>query len=109
MSVLFLVAAGVQWNDPDPAFWISIYLIPALLSAAEALRWIKNQSMTMLRSIVWPILAVVSLIYGLNLFHGLTPEWYNDEATRESGGLFLITIHGLISYWSVRKAGPGGE
>jgi len=28
--VLFVVSAGLQYNDPDPAFWILIYLFGAL-------------------------------------------------------------------------------
>tara|TARA_B100001939_G_C16947617_1_gene620990 strand:+ start:14637 stop:14969 length:333 start_codon:yes stop_codon:yes gene_type:complete len=110
MAILFLVAAVLQGNDPDPGFWISIYLIPAILSAAEAWRWLKNRSMLILRSIIWPLLSIVCLLYGFSLFQGLEAEWYNDEVTRESGGLFLIAIHSVISYWSVRnQAGITGN
>ncbi|MBU42252.1 MAG: hypothetical protein CMN76_03450 [Spirochaetaceae bacterium] len=101
MGILFIVAAAVQWNDPDPTFWISIYGIAALLSIGEVF-WLSRKSMVRIRSLLWPLLAIAALIYGLSLFHGLEGEWYNDEVTRESGGLFLITLHGLISYWAVR-------
>ena len=33
---LFVVAAAVQWNDPDPLLWIMGYLLAAILSAGLA-------------------------------------------------------------------------
>ncbi|WP_395805537.1 transmembrane 220 family protein [Daejeonella sp.] len=30
--LLFIVSAGLQYNDPDPYLWITIYLIGALIS-----------------------------------------------------------------------------
>ena len=47
------------------------------------------------------MLALATLLYGISLFHGLGPEWYNDEVTRESGGLFIIALHSAIAFWSL--------
>ena len=30
-SILFLVSAGLQYNDPDPYIWVPIYLFVAIL------------------------------------------------------------------------------
>ena len=30
-SILFLVSAGLQYNDPDPYIWVPIYLFGAIL------------------------------------------------------------------------------
>ena len=29
-AVLFLISAGLQWNDPDPYLWIPLYLLSVL-------------------------------------------------------------------------------
>ncbi|MCB1137775.1 MAG: transmembrane 220 family protein [Leptospiraceae bacterium] len=101
LTFLFLVAAALQWNDPDPAVWIAFYSMPALLSLAEIFLWIPQQSFLNGRKLLWPMLALATLLYGISLFHGLGPEWYNDEVTRESGGLFIIALHSAIAFWSL--------
>ncbi|MEQ8352114.1 MAG: transmembrane 220 family protein [Leptospiraceae bacterium] len=104
LSLLLTVAAVLQWNDPDPFFWMSMYLIPAALSAGEAYRWLNERIFLRFRSVIWPVICLATLFYGLSQFPGLKPQWYNDEVIRESGGLFLIALHALISYWSVRNS-----
>ena len=42
-AVIFLISAGLQFNDPDPALWISIYGYGALacaLAVAKKDNWI---------------------------------------------------------------------
>ena len=42
MALLFLFGAAVQYNDPDPLLWMTIYLAAAVactLAAAGRLRW----------------------------------------------------------------------
>ena len=36
MAGVFLASAAVQWNDPDPAYWIALYGVAALLAARAA-------------------------------------------------------------------------
>ena len=36
-AVLFLLAALLQWNDPDPAIWMAGYGLAAALSALAAI------------------------------------------------------------------------
>jgi hypothetical protein len=36
LCALFLLAASLQWNDPDPALWMAIYGLAALLAGAAA-------------------------------------------------------------------------
>ena len=41
--MMFLVAAIIQYNDPDPYIWIPIYMLPALVcffSIPRAIHWI---------------------------------------------------------------------
>lgn len=35
-GLLFLVFAGLQYNDPDPLIWILVYLFPAICSVLAA-------------------------------------------------------------------------
>jgi hypothetical protein len=40
--MIFLVAAAIQYNDPDPYIWIPIYILPAficLFSIPRAMHW----------------------------------------------------------------------
>lgn len=36
LTVLFLVFAGLQLNDPDPLVWVPLYLVPAATMARAA-------------------------------------------------------------------------
>ncbi len=42
-TVVFLLGAALQFNDPDPHIWIPIYLIPALIclgAVSGKLHWL---------------------------------------------------------------------
>lgn len=36
MAAIFLLSAGLQFNDPDPVRWVAIYLAGALLATVAA-------------------------------------------------------------------------
>jgi hypothetical protein len=106
--VLFIISAGLQYNDPDPYIWIPIYLYGAFLCyLALKRRYI-------------PVLFIGGLVvyggYALYLFfdkegvlnwageHGAesivqsmkaTKPWI--EATREFGGLLILAISIIIN------------
>ncbi|HZF66078.1 MAG TPA: transmembrane 220 family protein [Chitinophagaceae bacterium] len=106
--VLFIISAGLQYNDPDPYIWIPIYLYGAFLCyLALKRRYI-------------PVLFIGGLVvyggYALYLFfdkegvlnwageHGAesivqsmkaTKPWI--EATREFGGLLILVISIIIN------------
>ena len=95
LAVLFLVAAVVQYNDPDPWRWVAIYLagvvvcvlhgrhqqawIGALVVAAVALFW---------SSALLP--GVVGRISTSELFQPMEPGGGPIEEGREAGGLLII-------------------
>jgi hypothetical protein len=106
--ILFLVSAGLQYNDPDPYLWIPIYLYGAFLCFQAYHKKYK------------PILYFIGLIvyvsYATYLFfdkqgvvswigdHGgesivasmkATKPWI--EETREFGGLLILTIVLIIN------------
>lgn len=103
MTAVFLLSVAVQFNDPDPVLWISLYGLAAAISLAAALGRL---------SFPWCAGALL-------LFLGMTALWLpslgdsrteaftsfrmraaEDEAPREAGGLLLCTSWAL--YLTVR-------
>lgn len=97
MLLVFLLAAGVQLNDPDPAKWIVIYL----LSAVCCLGFLFGRGISALSMLV----AIVALIWSMSLmpsvvgevsmkeiFDSITMKNQSVEEAREIGGLLLISL-----------------
>lgn len=96
MVLLFVIAASVQFNDPDPLIWISVYLLSAVFCAAHALGKLPAR---------WPVLfALVTGGWALTLvpaFFGQvsaaevfgTVRMQSEEAeiAREFGGLMIVS------------------
>jgi hypothetical protein len=113
--VLFVVSAGLQYNDPDPALWILIYLFAALNCYFS------------IRELNYPLInqtgLVLLFIYAMFLFFDKDGvlSWINDhkveniarsmkastpwiEETREFFGLaIIITIMSLNIFNSRAK------
>lgn len=97
-SLLFVVGALVQINDPDPLIWVTIYLTGAFLSGYVALG----------RYPLIPLGIVTLLCLGGSLYYfppsvsdWIAQEWKQQDLTmktmameeaRESLGLLLIAI-----------------
>ena len=112
--VLFLIAAGLQYNDPDPYIWIPIYLYAAVLCALA----VKNK--------FYPMAYWIGIIaYGLyaayeffakdgvldwmqkhhaeNIAHTMKAETPWIEETREFFGLIILIAILLMNYFYSRK------
>lgn len=118
-SLLFLLFAYWQWNDPDAEIWISIYLGAAVMSGLAAFR----------RFYVPFLLgaAIAGFLAGLYFFPPSVVDWMlqewqqadlsmktpNMEEARESFGLFIVSvIMGVAAFrgWNQnRKAGAKRE
>ena len=117
--VLFIVAAALQYNDPDPWLWIPIYLYGAVLC------WFAFRNRYYSRAMVAGI--VVYLGYAVYLFftddgvadwiwkHGAeniaasmqaSRPWIED--TREFFGLFILSFVLLTDYFYARR-NPRGK
>lgn len=116
--VLFIVSAGLQYNDPDPYIWIPIYLFAAFL-CFQALQKKYNPAL-------YTGSLVVFSIYAVFLFFDSTGvlNWMNEheaeniaqsmkatrpwiEETREFFGLTIILVVLLINrYWLRQKKKP---
>lgn len=92
----FLAFIVVQYNDPDPALWMAIYGVAALLSFGAAFDKINH-------TLLW-IAAALYLAGGIYMwppkYEGITiggGDIKNIEEARESLGLFLCSI-AFVSY-----------
>lgn len=113
--VLFIVSAGLQYNDPDPYIWIPIYLMGAVICFQA------------FREKVYPVfillLSALFIIYDLYLFFDKfgVLSWLNEhnaeniaasmkasapwiEETREFFGLLILIIVLMINYFVSQKS-----
>ena len=113
--VLFIVSAGLQYNDPDPYIWIPIYLMGAAI-CLQAFREKVYPVFTLL-------LSTLFIIYDLYLFFDKfgVLSWLNEhnaeniaasmkasapwiEETREFFGLLIIIIVLMINYFVSKRS-----
>ena len=113
--VLFIVSAGLQYNDPDPYIWIPIYLMGAVI-CFQAFRKKVYPVFTLL-------LSALFIIYDLYLFFDKfgVLSWLNEhnaeniaasmkasapwiEETREFFGLLILIIVLMINYFVSQKS-----
>ena len=108
MGGLFIISAGLQYNDPDPYLWITIYGVAALLAYMNIVQ--KHDRFSHLGMLL------ACLIYGFTLVFkkdGVI-SWFNDhqaeslvqsmkatkpwiENAREFGGLMIIAVFLVIN------------
>lgn len=113
-TILFIISAALQYNDPDPYLWIPIYLYGSFL-CFKAYRGVYYPKAYLAGSIVY-------LIYGTYLFfdtYGVL-SWLNEhnaeniaqsmkaaapwiEETREFFGLLILSVVLFINYTSYRR------
>ena len=104
-AAVFLLMAGLQFNDPDPIYWVAAYGGSALVALSKAMGrfsdfWAAIVIGAVAAGIIFSIPGVLNFIdYGT--FEELTGEMMASkeyiESTREFGGL-LIALIVLTSY-----------
>ncbi len=101
-SFIYLLFAYWQINDPDPIWWLALYLI----SAAISFRVFRNKY----SHEVLIILSILYLAYAINSFQqitnyegfftnnaGLSMKTINQELAREAAGL-SICVFTFVTY-----------
>jgi hypothetical protein len=107
--ILFIISAGLQYNDPDPYLWIPIYLIGASISF-QAFKGKYYPKLIL-------FFAVLFFIYSIYLFFDKfgVLTWLNDhkaeniagsmkasapwiEETREFFGLLILIVVLMINF-----------
>lgn len=109
-TAVYLLFAYWQFNDPDPVWWVTLYLIPAFIS----FRAFKNKYSP--ETLI--ILSILYLAYAINSFQqmtgyegffteggGLAMKTSNQELAREASGLLICVFNYLIYiiYFFVKK------
>ena len=109
LSIIFILFALVQFNDPDPFIWIGVYLLVALISFLA----FKNK----FYPIPTLIFLILCFIWAIILFpHSFADWWQMEEEAqslkmkmpgveeaRESMGLIIAGIALLIIWFKGRK------
>ncbi len=97
MSALFVVSAGLQYNDPDPIRWASVYGAAAVLSV-----WLTRSTRPALLALVlglgcaaWALYLIHS-VWGQVAIGDLTSKMHEKggavEVGREAGGLLIEAV-----------------
>lgn len=107
---LFLLSVGVQYNDPDPGFWIAVYGLAAVLAGLCAAG----------RLPLWPNLAALVLFGALFLawspslfgarseaFTSFEMRALGDEEPREAIGLLLCAAWSAVQTGAAAKRRAG--
>jgi len=106
-TIIFLLFAGLQYNDPDPILWIPIYLIAAY-ATLKTFQGKTNPEMLL-------VLIVLSFAGGMNSWNlmtawegfftdgaGISMKTQNQELAREACGLWICTISFMIC-WGINR------
>jgi hypothetical protein len=100
-TLLFLTMAAIQLNDPDPLYWVVVYLSAALLSGALCL---GSRLQTLSKVVVGMVVAGL-LISGPGVIEYFAAQDYSSiygsmsgdkpyvESAREFGGLVIVAIY----------------
>ena len=98
-GLLFVVFAGLQYNDPDPQVWIPIYGFAAL-ACAMAYIGMGRPWFFILMALIYLVAAVYQWppsFHGFSFGEGMRDM--NIEEARESGGLGICTLGMLLMAW----------
>ncbi|MEO6329428.1 MAG: transmembrane 220 family protein [Ginsengibacter sp.] len=112
--IIFIIFAGLQYNDPDPYIWMPIYLYAAILCALAA----RNKFYPLaywIGIIVYAIYAAdeffskdgvlgwIQQHHAENIAHTMKAETPWIEETREFFGLVILICVLLINYFYGRR------
>ena len=110
MTAVFVLSVVVQWNDPDPLFWMALYGLAAALSAlafAGRVPFAVNLAALALFAafaVTWFPTLEGSRVEAFTSFQMKAAR---DEAPREAGGLLLCTAwSAVLSHraWRARRS-----
>lgn len=90
-AVLFIWAAVMQWNDPDPFLWYLVYGLPAILSILFFLGRL-SPGIPLIVSLLYLVGMVFAWPEQFAGFTGSMASNPNIEKGREAFGLLLIAV-----------------
>ncbi len=105
LAVVFFAMAGLQFNDPDPVYWVAVYGATALIALSKGLgRYSEFWAAITIGGVVAGL--IIALPGALNFIEfgsldeltgAMTASKPYIESTREFGGL-MIALVVLASY-----------
>ena len=113
-AALFLICAGLQWNDPDPYLWMPLYLL-SVLSCVYAFKDISAKRLNMFNIAVYLPYAVYNFVVEDGVLSWATAHNFDSltqsmmastpwiENTREFGGLITMIVVCAINLYVSRK------
>ena len=108
LGIIFTLFALVQFNDPDPAIWVSIYVVAAIVAFQFPH---KKPNKWLLLAIALAYLTGAVLLFPPSMGAWISAEEQSKslgmtlpgiEEARESMGLFLCFL-AMAFYWSKTK------
>ena len=112
LSLLFLLFVALQWNDPDPLVWVTVYGLTAVLWLwrwwAPPPWWLTLPFLLLL--LIWWLSLLPAVIDWLrlgapSLLGSMKAESPHIELVREWGGLLLVMV-ALLPLMPRRNATP---
>ena len=111
-AALFVVAAGLQYNDPDPIRWIVLYGGAAVATVAALHRrggWIAALLVVVVAAgwgaTLW--LSVAGHVQSSDLWRKMSEKGGKVEEMREAGGLSIVAgwlaVSGLAGWRASRR------
>ena len=97
--VVMLLFGAVQYNDPDFAFWVVVYLVAALWAGLAAYRpHLLRGALASLGLAACLLLAFAGTAYYWPTDAGWWRQevWWESETAREGMGLMIVTLVMLI-------------
>jgi energy-coupling factor transporter transmembrane protein EcfT len=96
----FILSAAVQYNDPDPLAWMTIYIAAAVMCAAQLAkrqpRWLPGLLLAV--TLLW-IISLLSNIVGevswAQIVESISMKTQTVEEAREIGGLSVVLAWAL--------------
>ena len=113
-SLLFVLSAALQYNDPDPYIWMPIYIYGAILC------WLAFRNKYYQKAYLFGIIIYAAYAIGLFFWKNGVLDWATEhnaediaatmkaekpwiEETREFFGLLLLILALLVNYLYARK------
>ena len=114
VSLLLLVMAGLQVNDPDPVFWVSVYVMVAVIPQGHLLivalpKYLFFCSGMVTAGMLMSLPGFVDYLSAADhgeIFGGMSADKPHLESAREFLGLVFCALS-LVLYRGSWSVGPG--
>ncbi len=107
--VIMILFVAVQYNDPDYAYWIVVYGLPAFWAGAAALRPAVLQRRFYASGLVLTTAAAAAgLVYHWPRMPGWWRRevWWEEETAREGMGMMIVVLVLLVVLLTAWRARP---